>query len=43
VAALDLALHNWSTTTPEDRITAGSTAEPAPEDRARIGAALGIG
>jgi len=40
IAALDLALVNWSRR-PEERITAGSTAEPDASVRVALGAALG--
>jgi hypothetical protein len=41
IAALDLAFANW-TRPEEDRITAGSTAEPDPAVRERVAGVLGI-
>jgi hypothetical protein len=41
IAALDLAFANWMRPE-EDRITAGSTAEPDPAVRERVGGVLGV-
>jgi hypothetical protein len=42
LAALDLAFRNWSAPSPDERVTAGSTAEADPDEQARIRGALGL-
>jgi hypothetical protein len=42
VDALDLALYNFSGPGPEGRVTVGSQSTVDPDERARIGAALGV-